>query len=130
MTDARDSAKVVVQLAEIGKPGEAYNIASGKSHSIQELLDVAVGMASVDVETKIDTKRFRPYDEKDLVADIGKLQALTGWSPKHELKDSVETILEYWRRKIQYLYAHNETTTPKVSSQETSSFFSFATKLY
>ncbi len=29
MTDIRDSATTIVQLAEIGKSGEAYNIASG-----------------------------------------------------------------------------------------------------
>lgn len=38
MTDCRDSAPVVVSLAEKGKPGEAYNIGSGMAMTIQELL--------------------------------------------------------------------------------------------
>ena len=104
MTDARDSVSAIIELAKVGLPGEAYNVASGKSHSIKELLNIATGLASVPVETQVDPDRYRKYDEKNLVADISKLKAVTGWNPKFNLEDSVHTILDYWRRKIKYLY--------------------------
>ena len=49
MTDASDSAPVVIQLAERGNPGEAYNVGSGRTTSVAELLRIAISFARVQV---------------------------------------------------------------------------------
>lgn len=104
VTDARDSAPVVVHLAEKGQPGEAYNVGSGAAVSTAELLRLAVAEARVPIITAVDPSRFRVYDEKLLLADIAKLRALTGWTPSPDMSGTVRSIVEYWRRRVSVLY--------------------------
>ena len=122
MTDARDSVPAVIKLAEYGKAGEAYNVGTGKSHSMKDLLDTAKRLSKIPIETKIDPVRYRVYDERELVADVSKMKGVTGWSPERGLDDSVETILEYWREKVNYLHkGHTNNThlsTEKVGAEK------------
>eukprot|EP00931_Biecheleriopsis_adriatica_P088638 TRINITY_DN62916_c0_g1_i1.p1 TRINITY_DN62916_c0_g1~~TRINITY_DN62916_c0_g1_i1.p1 ORF type:complete len:860 (+),score=29.21 TRINITY_DN62916_c0_g1_i1:45-2582(+) len=104
MTDVEDAAPVVVQLAEAGVPGEAYNVGSGVQHSISELVMIAVSQATVNITLQADPSRMRAYDEKTLLADIGKLQALTGWTPSPKLSRIVAQVLQYWRREVALRY--------------------------
>jgi GDP-mannose 4,6-dehydratase len=103
-TDIRDSAPVLVKLAETGVPGEAYNVSSGHAVSMQELLDLALAMAKVPIRVEHDPARMRPYDEKILPSDTAKLRALTGWKPQTDLRRSVADILEYWREEVRLRY--------------------------
>lgn len=109
-TDIRDSAPVFVELAETGIPGEAYNIASGHAVSMQELLELAIGMARIPIRIEFDESRVRPYDEKLLLGDNTKIRQLTGWTPSTDLRRSLSAILEYWRTEISMLY-------PRVNDQ-------------
>jgi len=104
MTDATDSAPVVVELAEKGVVGEAYNIGSGHAMTIQNLLDIAISLGRVHVTPVTDASRFRVYDEKKLEADNSKVRKLTGWKPSTDMKQTVSKILDYWRRRVALLY--------------------------
>lgn len=63
MTDARDSAAVVVALAAFGVPlavaGSAYNVGSGFPMRISDLLALAIGHAKISMTTKADASRLR-----------------------------------------------------------------------
>lgn len=104
MTDVRDSAFVVVELAEKGSAGEAYNIGSGRAMTIEKLLNVAMSLSKVPVKAVKDKSRFRVYDEKILLADNSKVRALTGWTPRTNMRATVNSILHYWRRRVSSLY--------------------------
>jgi GDP-4-dehydro-6-deoxy-D-mannose reductase len=104
MTDARDSSSAVIALLETGKLGEAYNVGSGNAMSISELLRIAVQNSKIKIETQADESRFRVYDEKMLLSDPSKLTKLTGWVPSTDMTETVTSILEYWRRRVQLLY--------------------------
>lgn len=104
ITNSKDSAHAMILLAEKGLPGQAYNVGSGRTTSIANILSIALSMARVKVVAKEDKSRFRTFDEKKLVANISKLQALTGWVPSPDIKDTVAEILEHWRFKINNLY--------------------------
>ena len=104
MTDAIDSARVIVSLAEIGKPGEAYNIGSGYAMGISDLLAIAIAQSRVPIETRIDATRLRAYDEKVLLPDISKIKKLTGWEPAPNMTQTVSNILGYWRARVKQLY--------------------------
>jgi hypothetical protein len=116
MTDARDSAPVIIKLAEMGKSGEAYNIGSGNAMTMQSLLDLAVSLAKVPVKTMVDPSRFRVYDEKVLLSDNSKVKALTSWVPKPDMADTVGSILNYWRKRILQLYEKGEAKDAVVSN--------------
>lgn len=104
MTDVRDSAPVFLQLLRKGVPGEAYNVGSAQTYSTQHILDLAIGHARVRVEARRDPSRYRPFDEKVLVADISKLQRLTGWEPSPDMNRTVASVLDYWRREVDLRY--------------------------
>jgi len=104
MTDARDSSSAVIALLETGKLGEAYNVGSGNAMSISELLRIAVQNSKIKIEIQADESRFRVYDEKMLLSDPSKLMKLTGWVPSTDMTETVTSILEYWRRRVQLLY--------------------------
>jgi len=75
---------------------------------MQDLLDIAKRISKIPIETKVDPVRYRVYDEKELVADVSKMKGVIGWGPERGLDDSVKTILEYWREKVNYLFKENK----------------------
>ena len=58
--DVRDTVKAYWQAAFEGEPGEVYNIGRGEALSIQEMLDILLSMAKVDVEVRPVPERMRP----------------------------------------------------------------------
>jgi len=108
MSDARDTAPVIVALAERGAPGEAYNVGSGNAMPTAHLLAEAVAQARVPVATRLDASRLRVYDERVLLADVGKVRALTGWTPSTNMSVAVARILGYWRGRVSMLFTTGE----------------------
>jgi nucleoside-diphosphate-sugar epimerase len=104
MTNALDSAPVVIELAERGVPGEAYNIGSGRTMTMLNLLHTAMSLSRVPVRAEAQQSRFRVYDEKVLLANISKVVKLTSWVPATNMTSSVASILDYWRLKVRALY--------------------------
>lgn len=107
MSDIKDSAPLIVALAERGVPGEAYNVGSGVQMSIQDLLDMAIAQARVPITSRLDPARLRAYDEKVLLADISKLRSLLGGGSnltvapcKADMYETVNSILNFWRRRV------------------------------
>jgi GDP-4-dehydro-6-deoxy-D-mannose reductase len=96
-TDVRDMVRAYHLCITEGDPGEVYNIGSGKSHSIQWILDTLVGMSAVQVEVRQDPARMRPADIPLLVCDPGRFRKATGWQPEIPLEQTLRDILEYWR---------------------------------
>ena len=105
MSDARDTAPVVVALAERGVAGGAYNVGTGVAMKMSALLAEAVALARVPIETRADPARLRAYDERVLLADVGKARALAGWTPSTNMSAAVARILGYWRGRVVQLYA-------------------------
>jgi GDP-4-dehydro-6-deoxy-D-mannose reductase len=99
-TDVRDVVKAYDLLMEKGKFGDVYNIGSGISHKISEILDRLLALAKVKITVEVDKSLFRPTDDPDLVCDFTKLKELTGWKPEIPLEKTLEDTLDYWRNII------------------------------
>jgi len=98
-TDVRDIVRAYRLLAEKGKSGEIYNIGSGVSVSIADVLDKIIGLSKADITIEQDPARLRPSDVPDIRADISKLTACTGWKPEITLDVTLKDVLEEWRRE-------------------------------
>lgn len=94
--DVKDAVKAMWLLAERGKPGEAYNVCSGKGTTIQEILDKMISMSSHRIIYEQVLERTRLTDKLSLIGDCSKLQSL-GWRPSILLEKTLADILEYWR---------------------------------
>lgn len=99
-TDVRDVVKAYALLMEKGEEGEVYNVGSGKSHKITEVLEFFISKAGVKIKSEIDPEKLRSSDIPDFVSDFTKLNQLTGWKPEIPFEKSLEDILDFWRSKI------------------------------
>jgi GDP-4-dehydro-6-deoxy-D-mannose reductase len=99
-TDVRDMIRAYWLLLEHGTPGEVYNIGTGVTHSMQEVLDTYLSMSSVRVEVRPDPTRMRPSDVKMLWADATKFRRATGWEPQVPFTQTLRDLLDYWRAEV------------------------------
>ncbi|MDA8235880.1 MAG: GDP-mannose 4,6-dehydratase [Clostridia bacterium] len=99
-TDVRDVVRAYRLLADRGKPGEIYNVASGKGVPVARVLEILLSLAKVPIRVEKDPARMRPSDVPILVGDISKIQAETGWQPEISLEQSLQEVLDYWRNHI------------------------------
>ena len=82
------------------EPGDVYNICSGNSISIRNLLELALSNSSVEVEIKQDPSRLRPSDVPLLEGDYTKFEKATGWKPQIPFRQTLSDIMDYWRERI------------------------------
>lgn len=99
-TDVRDTVRAYWLTLEKCTPGEVYNIGSGNSRAVQEVLDILVSLSDVRIDVKQDPARMRPSDVKILWADPSKFQAATGWRPEIRFEKTLEDLLDYWRKRV------------------------------
>ncbi|MCB9454735.1 MAG: GDP-mannose 4,6-dehydratase [Anaerolineaceae bacterium] len=99
-TDVRDVVRAYRLIMAHGKPGEAYNVASGQAYSIQELLDTLIGYSTTPVEVRVDPARFLPVDVPIKRGDASKLGAAAGWMPEIPLHKSLLDILNDCRQRV------------------------------
>jgi GDP-4-dehydro-6-deoxy-D-mannose reductase len=98
-TDVRDMVRAYAMLLEKGKKGEVYNIGSGKSMSVQQILDMLLSLSTVKITVSVDQERMRPSDTPEIVCDHTKISSLTGWQPEIPLEQTLKDTLEYWRQQ-------------------------------
>ncbi|HEX9737445.1 MAG TPA: GDP-mannose 4,6-dehydratase, partial [Thermoanaerobaculia bacterium] len=99
-TDVRDMVRAYYLAVTRARPGEVYNIASGKGITIRELLDRLIELAAVEVSIEQDPERMRPSDVEILLGDSSKFRADTGWEPQIPFEQTLKDTFEYWRRRI------------------------------
>jgi GDP-4-dehydro-6-deoxy-D-mannose reductase len=88
-----DVVRAYVLLAERGKAGEVYNVASGRGVAIGELASRILALAGTDARLEVDQSLVRPVDVPVLVGDASKLAATTGWSAEHSLDSIIEDVI-------------------------------------
>ncbi|OIN97950.1 GDP-mannose 4,6-dehydratase [Candidatus Desantisbacteria bacterium CG1_02_38_46] len=102
-SDVRDVVRAYWLALEKGEVGEVYNICSGKTRKIQEVLDILFGMTKSKIEIKQDPARIRPSDVTVLQGDSTKFRTKTGWNPEIPFEKTLEDLLNYWRKKLEKL---------------------------
>jgi GDP-4-dehydro-6-deoxy-D-mannose reductase len=91
--DVRDVAEGYRLLLEKGRPGQAYNMVSGRMHSIRQILDMLCNIAGVHPEISQDPARTRSNDNPP-VLDDSMIRSDTGWTPRHSLRDTLIDVLK------------------------------------
>ncbi|HFD39151.1 MAG TPA: SDR family oxidoreductase [Anaerolineae bacterium] len=99
-SDVRDVVRAYVALIRRGEAGQVYNIGSGESHAVQEVLDALLALSRVPIEVRQDPARMRPSDVPDVVCDASRLRTQTGWQPTIPFEQSLRDVLDYWRGQV------------------------------
>jgi len=99
-SDVRDIVRGYRLLALHAANGEAYNLASGTSVTVEHVLNTLVQMARVKVEVRRDPSRVRETDVMDVRGSYEKLKAACGWSPELPLEKTLRDLLNWHRDRL------------------------------
>lgn len=99
-TDVRDIVRAYIQLMRNARAACIYNVASGRGYPLKEALGMLRELSQVEMEVRTDPARIRAADPRSLVGDASRLKELTDWTPKYPLQQSIEDILDFWRREV------------------------------
>jgi GDP-4-dehydro-6-deoxy-D-mannose reductase len=97
--DVRDVVRAYVALMAKGKPGEAYNICSGKAYKIRTILGILLSLSKEEIRTKVDQSKNRPAEIPILLGDNSKIKRTVGWKAAIPLETTLKDTLDFWRRK-------------------------------
>ncbi len=99
LTDVRDVVRAYRLLAESGEPGECYNVCSGRSTSMSQLLATLCSLSTTSIETEVDVARLRPVEVQAQKGSPAKLIAATGWEPTTALDQTLGDVLDDARQR-------------------------------
>jgi GDP-4-dehydro-6-deoxy-D-mannose reductase len=99
-SDVRDVVRAYVLLMKSGQPGQVYNVGSGASHSVQEILDGLLGLAKVPIKVQQDPERLRPAEVPDIVCNASRIREQTGWQATVPFEQSLRDVLDDWRAEF------------------------------
>ena len=92
---AGDYVKAMWLMLQQERPDD-YVIATGISHSVRDLVDVAFSHAGLDWKkyVKLDSTLIRPAEVEHLIGDSSKARAAFGWQPAVDFAGLVEMMVD------------------------------------
>lgn len=96
-TDVRDMVRAYLLALEKGKPGEVYNIGSGKPIKIWDVLKKLIALSNVKIKVIQDKKLLRPVEINKIYCDFSKFNKQTGWKPQIPISKTLSDTIEYER---------------------------------
>jgi len=102
--DVRDAAAVLLTLAETGRPGRVYNVASGVESPVSWVLDEMLRCTGLDDRVEVVRRAGRAADMPRAVADVTGIRAL-GVPPCRPLGQSVADLLHYYEGEVAAAYS-------------------------
>jgi GDPmannose 4,6-dehydratase len=92
---AGDYVRAMWLMLQQEKP-EDYVIATGISHSVQDLVDIAFARAGLDWRKHVrqDPALLRPAEVEHLLGDASKASTQLGWTPSVNFKQLVEMMVD------------------------------------
>jgi GDPmannose 4,6-dehydratase len=85
------------RMLQQDEPGD-YVVATGQTHTIRELLDVAFGAVGIDdwrPHVGTDRRFFRPAEVDVLIGDSSKARDKLGWEPTLDFHTLVKTMVDH-----------------------------------
>lgn len=99
---AKDYVEAMWLMLQHPTPDD-FVIATGETHSIRDLLDVAFGHLGLDWHSYVgvDPKYYRPTEVDLLQGDASKAKRVLGWEPKIRFKELIEEMVNSDLREAQ-----------------------------
>jgi GDP-4-dehydro-6-deoxy-D-mannose reductase len=98
-SDVRDIVRGYELLLERGRPGEVYQLCSGKAVSVGAIIELLIAKAQRPIEIRIDSSKARPGESPVLWGDPAKAHVEAGWAPRYSLEETLHNLLGYWEEQ-------------------------------
>lgn len=94
-THAKDCVRGMLMMLEHDTPDD-YVLATGKTYSVRQFLDMAFDYAGLRVEdyVKFDQSLTRPAEVDLLIGDASKAKRILGWEPTIPFEDIVKEMVD------------------------------------
>lgn len=83
-----------------GRPGDTYNLCSGRERVLRELLGTMIERSGCRARVTVDPARMRPADQPRVVGSADKALHATGWSAHRPLEPVLDEMIEFWKREL------------------------------
>jgi GDPmannose 4,6-dehydratase len=92
---APEYVEAMWRMLQQDTPGD-YVVATGETHSVRELVQVAFGLVGLDWEryVRIDERYFRPTEVDELCGDASRAEAVLGWRASVTFTELVRLMLD------------------------------------
>lgn len=92
---AGDYVQAMWMMLQAEHPDD-YVIATGETHSVRELLDLAFGALDLDWKgfVKVDPRYYRPTEVDVLIGDAGKAEKRLGWRPTVTFPELIRMMVQ------------------------------------
>jgi GDPmannose 4,6-dehydratase len=92
---AKDYVEAMWLMLQQDEPDD-YVIATGETHSVRELCELAFGYVDLDYRdyVVVDPSLFRPADVTLLVGDASKARRRLGWAPKVRFEELIKMMVD------------------------------------
>ena len=105
IADVRDAVRAYhLLLTKNPIPGEVYNIGGNYTCKVKKVLEYLNwprdGAGEYPVES--DPTRMRPLDADFQIPNCDKFKKHTGWVPVYKFGQTMDDLLEYWRKRIKH----------------------------
>ncbi|TIV64852.1 MAG: NAD-dependent epimerase/dehydratase family protein, partial [Mesorhizobium sp.] len=101
--DARDIgnayARAVLNSDKLA-PNTIFNLASGLSWRMADILDLLLAQSSVKIVVEQDPLRMRPSDLPCIIGDATRARTLLGWAPEHSFEETLAAVLQDCRARV------------------------------
>lgn len=95
--DVRDVVSAYVDIVEKGESGEVYNVCSGRSYPLRDLLEILISHTGrKDVRIQGDVEKIRENDPIDIRGDNTKLKSHTGWIDRVHVNTMLRDLFVSW----------------------------------
>jgi GDP-4-dehydro-6-deoxy-D-mannose reductase len=100
ITDVRDTVRAYRMLAERGRSGWPYNICSGRTYRIGDLLESLLRLSTMAIRVVVDPARLRTSDNPVVAGDPSRISSEVGWQAAIPIEHTLRDLLDYWRLQV------------------------------
>lgn len=83
-------------LLRRGHPNTVYNVASGSSRTLREILDGLIAASGRMVQTRLKSERFRAEPVRPLEIAIDRLKSHTDWRARKGFQEIFSDLVLFW----------------------------------
>ena len=97
-TDVRDVVRAYDAAIELDSG--AYNVASERSLTVNDLIEAIREQTELEVRHEVDPDRVRHHDVREIRGSAARLHEATGWAPSVPLARTIADAIASWRDEL------------------------------